>query len=181
MKKSSKFSLVSLALVASLPSALHAADTARVTFIADNIRDEGVSIRGARMEHFSVPGCVGPRKLTKFFLKKNSSERAASPVYIPAGDRVGLTFSYSDARFAENRSCAVSGSFFPAAGENYIAKFSVQPGVASCTVHILKDGFGPEEFTEVPSVCESGLKEELPSGIGYILKWKIRVRVQTQR
>ena len=156
----------------------NATGSAHLTLVAGNTRDDGVTIRGVRMEQFSTPGCTTPTKLTNFFLKKNLSERVGSPVKVPAGKPIGLTFSYSDARYKENRSCALSGEFMPAPGANYVARFSVTPGVQGCSISVLDQASAPAEFTQHPHVCAAGLKEELASGEGYLLKWNLRVKIQ---
>jgi hypothetical protein len=179
MKYGPLYVVASYLAICAWPALAQQPGTATLAFTAANVRDEGVTIRGARLEQFDVPGCAAPRKLTNFFIKRNTVERTADPVTIPVGAPIGLTFSYSDARFKQNRSCAVSGRFEPQPGRAYIARLNVTPNVEACSVEITSRGTESAGFVVSPTVCESGLKEELVSGSGYWLNWNIHVRVQS--
>ena len=153
--------------------------SATIVLAAENVRDEGVTIRGVRMETFPANGCSKPVKLTNFFLRKKLSQRSSDAATIPAGQPIGLTVSYSDARHAENRSCAISGHFTPKPGSRYVVNFHVNQGAQSCTVTLLDQDSATTDFMQQPLVCLVSTDEAVESGVGYVLKWNIRARVQT--
>jgi hypothetical protein len=154
---------------------------AHVALLVENKRDDGVDARSIRIEKFSSPGCSAPKTLVELFLKKNASEQMRKSITVPAGQPIGLTFSYLDDRVGETRSCAMSEIFTPIPGVTYQARFSITPGVLSCTISLLDQNSPPVESKQLPQVCTTQLKDfkgSADSGEGYVLKWNLRFRVK---
>jgi hypothetical protein len=81
----------------------------------------------------------------------------SEPTTIEAGQRFFVSAVYGDARFGQNRSCAVMASFVPGARRQYKVELQVRDDVRNCSIGIYEVTSGSNDKVpfEMPShACE---------------------------
>jgi hypothetical protein len=86
----------------------------------------------------------------------NSANAASSIVQIAADEKFVFTAVYTEARFGQNRECAVTGSFNPIAGHQYKARLITSDAVSTCQLgvyDVTNDAEEQIEFSMPPYAC----------------------------
>lgn len=150
--------------------------TARLDLRTVQAKGDGAMARNSRFEAYESPGCGAYWKLQNYFLR-GAAERTGETVEIEAGVPIGLTATYNEARYAKNRSCAVSGAFVAEPGAHYELRFDVADDVRTCRVTLSRiDVPAPapvpaEAFVVRPEVCPGWNHGPLESGVGFGIDW----------
>jgi hypothetical protein len=110
----------------------------------------------------------------------NDAQAITDPVHILAGEKFVFTATYMDARFAQNRKCAVTGSFTPIAGRRYTAVLVIGDDVSSCQLGVYDVTSRKSEQIEFSApryLCEGGAgKSARLNGQPLWTNWKVQVK-----
>jgi len=116
------------------------------------------------------------------FKNTNDASIYLDPLRIVAGEKFVFTANYTDARFAQNRRCAITASFMPVAEHRYFALFLVGNDGLSCEVGVYDTTSGKNEkvpFSMPPHLCDGGGKSDRANGQPLTTNWVITNRSGT--
>ena len=97
----------------------------------------------------------------------NDSQVTTAPRKILANERFVFTGTYLDARFAQNRKCAVTAVFVPRKNRRYRADLTVTDDVAACRVSVFDTTANKDEpvaLSIAKNLCEDEGKADRPNG-----------------
>jgi len=106
----------------------------------------------------------------------NEATTRTESARIRADEPFVFTAAYMDARFAQNRACAVTAVFTPKGDHNYAARLVVSQDVTSCElgVYDLTDGTGePIDLTLPKYVCDYGEQTTRQNGQPLRIQWHV--------
>ena len=109
---------------------------------------------------------------------KNDAAAGTPRTRILANEKFVFTATYGDARFAQNRQCAVTGSFTPLPSHTYKATLIVENNVSSCRLGVYDVSAGHDEqveFSMPEHVCSDKGKSEIANGQPLWTNWRVKV------
>lgn len=109
----------------------------------------------------------------------NSNPLRTTPVSIGAQGPFAFTANYTDARFAQNRSCRVTATFVPRPGARYKAVLNVQDNVQKCELGVYDATSGSlkqVEFSMPPHSCGDQGEKVRGNGQPLWTDWHITVQ-----
>ena len=110
----------------------------------------------------------------------NDSQVTTAPRKILANEKFVFTGTYLDARFAQNRKCAVTAVFVPRKNRRYRADLTVTDDVAACRVSVYDttaDKDEPVAFTIGKNLCEDEGKADRANGQPVAINYNANVTV----
>ena len=132
-----------------------------------------------RVGVFAFDTCNTPGRRLALINPKESSTAESGEVRLTAGRPMTLSVIYSDARFAENRSCATTATFSPRPDVKYLADLQVDRSASTCTLRLIDRSSGAElkepEIIKPDMACTGDPKAQLANGVGIIHNYKITV------
>ena len=114
----------------------------------------------------------------------NDSEATTAPQKVLANEKFVFTASYGDARFAQNRRCAVTAGFIPRKNRRYKAQLVVTDDVRGCSLGIYDVTSSKDqqiEFSMPQYLCVDSGKSTSLNGRPLWTDWHIQAHVVSRR
>ena len=141
--------LVCLAIFTTGCISVHVVPTSRPTAefsLATENDSQWTTLRTLGVEVFKSEQCEPHEYGVRAGGTTHNDAKASTPPYrILAGEKFVFTARYGDARFAQNRSCGVTGAFVPQVNRKYKALLTVSNDVRSCTLEVFDITSSKEE------------------------------------
>ncbi len=172
-------SLISVALLsgcASTYSAHRTKPTAEFYLVAEN-DSKSTTLQNVFLWAFKNTQCEANEYGTRMgSVLSNSSPANTPPHTVVANEPLVFTAVYIDARFAQNRQCAITGEFTPLPNRRYVARLAATNDVGACDLGVYEAREGKQEplKIEMPEfVCEYGASRKLKNGRPLTTNWRV--------
>ena len=114
----------------------------------------------------------------------NDREATTAPQKVLANERFVFTAAYGDARFAQNRNCAVTAAFVPRKNRRYRAELVVTDDVRGCSIGVYDVTSNRDqqiEFSMPQYLCGDSGKTTRLNGRPLWTDWHIQATVVSRR
>lgn len=169
--------LISIALFSGCASpyvAPSSKPTAEIYVVAENDSTSTI-LQNVYLWAFKDAECNTNEYGTRLGSVLSKKSPAKTPLHtIAANEPFVFTAVYSDARFMQNRLCAITGEFTPRPNKRYAVRLAVSDNVASCKLGVYDaadSGQAPIDFKMPDQVCEFGAGKTRKNGQPLRIQW----------